>query len=244
MPTTNPHLPNFNWQIQPNNRHIYLRELTPEGSIIDSIEIADLIKENHTEWLPRLLAIAHSKIAPLSWKGKKRGAIPGGAQAEDFVSQAIEKTITGTRCFAPADGSDIKGSLFFHLDSVIDSLISHACESAENRKVRNTLSEEDPLSGSVIEIPVTQTPLDRLIDSNDEERYQIFLLTFVDFIDDDPQLKEAFQLFYDGTTPIEVAQKMKLTIEQTYQLRRKIKRRIEAFEIERKKIVVERRSTS
>lgn len=202
--------------------------------MIDSCEIADLIAKNHADWLPRLLAMAHAKIGFHTWKGR-RGGTPGNAEAEDFVSQAIEQTISGNRTFDPPESVVIDQALFKHLDDTIDSLISHAWESSENKKVRNILSEENSLTGNISEVPVHWTPLDSIIESEDEKRAQDILLGFIDFIDEDPLLKAAFELFLEGLKPDEVAKKLNLNSEQIYQVRRKLKRRIFSYSSERKK---------
>lgn len=208
--------------------------------MIDSCEIADLIAKNHADWLPRLLAMAHAKIGCHIWKGKW-GGTPGNAEAEDFVSQAIEQTICGTRTFDPPGSVAIDEALFKHLDGAIDSLISHAWDSSENKKVRNILSEESSSTGDVSEVPVHWTPLDSIIEAEDEKRAQEALLGFIDFIDEDPQLKAAFELFLEGLKPEEVAKKLKLTSEQIYQVRRKLKRRISSYSSERKKTAITER---
>jgi DNA-directed RNA polymerase specialized sigma24 family protein len=78
--------------------------------------------------VPRLLLLAMSRLRRMTWRGDRRGPPPGASEAEDFVNDAISKTIAGLRVWNPA-----ACTLFQHLAGVIVSDISHAAESSENR---------------------------------------------------------------------------------------------------------------
>lgn len=84
--------------------------------------------QNWEDLIPRLLLLAISRLRRMSWHGERRGAPPGAAEAEDFVNDAVSKTIAGIRIWNPS-----ACSLFQHLAGVIVSDISHAAQSAENR---------------------------------------------------------------------------------------------------------------
>jgi hypothetical protein len=74
----------------------------------------------------------------MSWHGERRGAPPGAAEAEDFVNDAVSKTIAGVRIWNPT-----ACSLFQHLAGVIVSDISHAAQSVENRATLRDSMPED-----------------------------------------------------------------------------------------------------
>jgi len=78
--------------------------------------------------VPRLLLLAISRLQRMTWRGQRRGPPPGAAEAEDFVNDAVSKTIAGVRIWNPE-----ACTLFQHLAGVIVSDISHAAESMENR---------------------------------------------------------------------------------------------------------------
>jgi len=78
--------------------------------------------------VPRLLLLAISRLQRMTWRGQRRGPPPGASEAEDFVNDAISKTIAGVRIWNPE-----ACTLFQHLAGVIVSDISHAAESMENR---------------------------------------------------------------------------------------------------------------
>jgi hypothetical protein len=84
--------------------------------------------QNWEDLIPRLLLLAISRLRRMSWHGERRGAPPGAAEAEDFVNDAVSKTIAGVRIWNPT-----ACSLFQHLAGVIVSDISHAAQSVENR---------------------------------------------------------------------------------------------------------------
>jgi hypothetical protein len=95
--------------------------------------------QNWEDLIPRLLLLAISRLRRMSWHGERRGAPPGAAEAEDFVNDAVSKTIAGIRIWNPT-----ACSLFQHLAGVIVSDISHAAQSAENRA---TLRDGGPPMG-------------------------------------------------------------------------------------------------
>jgi hypothetical protein len=78
--------------------------------------------------VPRLLLLAVSRLQRMTWRGQRRGPPPGAAEAEDFVNDAISKTIAGVRIWNPQ-----ACTLFQHLAGVVVSDISHAAGSMENR---------------------------------------------------------------------------------------------------------------
>src|ERR1700680_2402805 len=76
----------------------------------------------------RLLLVAAKKLKRLFWRGMRSGAPPGGKTAEDFVQDAIAKTLEGRRVW----NGDC--SLFEHLVGIISGDINHWVMSAENRR--------------------------------------------------------------------------------------------------------------
>ncbi len=94
------------------------------------------MRGRHIDWtaqdwedlVPRLLLLAVSRLSRMTWRGHRRGPTPGAAQAEDFVNDAIAKTMAGIRVWDPD-----RCTLFQHLAGAIVSDISHAAESFDNR---------------------------------------------------------------------------------------------------------------
>jgi hypothetical protein len=92
--------------------------------------------------MPRLLLLAASRLSRLRWRGTRSGA-PSIADAEDFVSEAITKTMGGVRVW-----NRDTCSLFQHLQGVIVSDINHAAESWDNRRMCNC-----PTAGDAMDRP-------------------------------------------------------------------------------------------
>ena len=88
----------------------------------------DWTAQDWEDLIPRLLLLAVSRLSRMTWRGRYRGPTPGAAQPEDFVNDAIAKTMAGTREWNPD-----RCTLFQHLAGAIVSDISHAAESADNR---------------------------------------------------------------------------------------------------------------
>lgn len=78
--------------------------------------------------VPRLLLLAMSRLARMTWRGQCNAINPGAAEAEDFVNEAIAKTMAGVRVW-----SRDTCTLFQHLAGIVVSDISHAATAAENR---------------------------------------------------------------------------------------------------------------
>jgi len=97
--------------------------------------------------VPRLLLLAVSRLRRMTWRGDRRGPPPGASEAEDFVHDAISKTIAGVRIWSPE-----ACTLFQHLTGVIVSDISHAAESAENRSTLRAATGDDPESGPALDV--------------------------------------------------------------------------------------------
>jgi hypothetical protein len=114
-----------------------IRSIAPAGKSTDvdaSIPLPGSIDWAAVDWddlVPRLLLLAMSRLARMTWRGwRSQGGsmLPGAADAEDFVNEAIAKTMAGVRVWSP-DAC----TLFQHLAGVVVSDISHAATAAENR---------------------------------------------------------------------------------------------------------------
>jgi hypothetical protein len=97
--------------------------------------------------VPRLLLLAVSRLRRMTWRGQRRGPPPGAAEAEDFVNDAISKTIAGVRIWNPE-----ACTLFQHLAGVIVSDISHAAGSMENRTTLREAAGNDPGTSLIADV--------------------------------------------------------------------------------------------
>ena len=96
----------------------------------------DWATQDWDDLVPRLLLLAVSRLYRMTWRGRAGEAPPGAAEAEDYVNDAISKSIAGVRVWNPDNCT-----LFQHLAGVIVSDVSHAAESMENR---TTAPPSDP----------------------------------------------------------------------------------------------------
>ncbi len=83
----------------------------------------DWTAQDWEDLMPRLLLLAGSRLA-------RRGKAPSMAEAEDFVHDAITKTMSGVRVWNRA-----ACTLFEHLAGVIVSDVSHSSASLERRVI-------------------------------------------------------------------------------------------------------------
>ena len=82
--------------------------------------------QNWQDLVPRLLLYTRGILARKVWYGLWAGPPPAGKEAEDFVMEAIKRTISGRRQWR----QDV--DLYWHLVGVIRSLVYHAGNEVEN----------------------------------------------------------------------------------------------------------------
>lgn len=115
----------------------------------------DWAAQDWDDLVPRLMLLAVSRLYRMTWRGRAGEAPPGAAEAEDFVNDAISKTISGVRVWNPNNCT-----LFQHLAGVVVSDIGHAARSVENR---STL-------GPPADPPGDRWPPDPAFDGPDQEQ--------------------------------------------------------------------------
>jgi hypothetical protein len=115
----------------------------------------DWAAQDWDDLVPRLLLLAVSRLYRMTWRGRAGEAPPGAAEAEDYVNDAISKTIAGVRVWNPDNCT-----LFQHLAGVVVSDIGHAARSMENRTT--VAPPKDP--------PGDRWPPDPADDAPDPER--------------------------------------------------------------------------
>lgn len=171
--------------------------------------------------VPRLLLLAMSRLSRMTWRGRWNASPPGAAEAEDFVNDAIAKTIAGVRVW-PED----KCTLFQHLAGVVVSDISHAAEAAENKLTRaRDVRADHP----------EDWPPDRADDRPDQEQQVLWrseqrrLLGYLDEVD--PKLAQMAELILiedvDGSA--ELADRLDCTTNEVANLRKRMKRALRVY---------------
>lgn len=171
--------------------------------------------------VPRLLLLAMSRLSRMTWRGRRDAVPPGAASAEDFVNDAIAKTLAGVRAW-PKD----KCTLFQHLAGVVVSDISHAAEAAENRLTLADDGRTDRTAG---------WPPDRADDRLDQEQRMLWrseqrrLLGHLDEVD--PRLAQLAELILieDIDRSAELAERLDCSINEIANLRRRLKRALRIF---------------
>jgi hypothetical protein len=173
--------------------------------------------------VPRLLLLAVSRLRRMTWRGDRRGPPPGASEAEDFVNEAISKTIAGVRIWTPE-----ACTLFQHLAGVIVSDISHAAESAENRSTLRTASGGE--SGAVVLDIGDETPDQEAVAVWRSEQRR--LLEHLECAD--PALKEmaALMLTQDMQETADLSRALAIAPAEVANRRKRLKRAVRAYLIE------------
>lgn len=93
------------------------------GNVPDQDPSIDWSAQDWEDFIPRLLRLAARRLSLLAWQNVEIDDRSGSYQPEDFVNDAVEKTISGVRKWRPS-----RCTLFEHLAGVVASSISHAAE--------------------------------------------------------------------------------------------------------------------
>ena len=171
--------------------------------------------------VPRLLLLAMSRLSRMTWRGRRNATPPGASEAEDFVNDAIAKTMAGVRVWREANCT-----LFQHLAGIVVSDISHAATAFENRM---TLADDGQLEGE------EGWPPDRADDRPGQEDQALWRSEqrrlFAHLDQTDPKLRTLAELMLlddiDGSA--ELAAKLDCSTSDIANLRKRLKRAVHAF---------------
>lgn len=120
-----------------------IRPVASSGMDMDQGNVAvDWSAVDWDDLVPRLLLLAMSRLARMTWRGQRGSIAPGAAEAEDFVNDAIAKTMDGVRIWSKSTCT-----LFQHLAGIVVSDISHAATAAENRLTLADDGRTEPKGG-------------------------------------------------------------------------------------------------
>jgi hypothetical protein len=123
----------------------------------------------------RLTAYATWKARNLRWRTGRTDLLAGGKTPEDIAADAILKVLGGDRVWDPDHGP-----LLPYLEGVVDSLISHLAESADNRIQERWSEAHDAADDEPAAVDPEQR-IDRLRAALIDDRQQA-LLAIVDAI--------------------------------------------------------------
>jgi DNA-directed RNA polymerase specialized sigma24 family protein len=168
--------------------------------------------------VPRLLLLALSRLQRMRWRGGRRSSPPGAAEAEDFVNDAISKTMAGVRAWDPG-----ACTLFQHLAGIVVSDISHAAGSADNRLTASGLESGDG------------TPIDVEDRTPDQEAAALWrseqrrLLAHLDGVD--PALRQMAELMlvHDLNETEDLRLRLGIPAAEVANRRKRLKRAIRAY---------------
>ena len=171
--------------------------------------------------VPRLLLLAVSRLQRMTWRGQRRGPAPGAAEAEDFVNDAISKTIAGVRIWNPE-----ACTLFQHLAGVIVSDISHAAESLENRTTLREMAGSDASVSLIADIGDDAPGQEEAAVWRSEQRR---LLAHLDRVDPALRAMAELMLVQDMQETADLSQAMAVPPAEVANRRKRLKRAVRAY---------------
>ncbi len=171
-------------------------------------DISQAISEvDWDDWWPRLVLYAEGKMNARQWTSVVE-AKELGVEADDIVMLAIEKALSGRRRWYPE-----KMSLFDFLCAVTSSEISNFFQKAENRYFHSSNTNKIESTSATPESALSKS-----------EQVDKMLKMFKD----DKLLFEVAKLMIDGVDkPSTIALALKIDVETVYNIRRRLRRRIQ-----------------
>jgi hypothetical protein len=200
--------------------------------------------------IDRLALHAARKLGRHHWQGVRGGPVPGGLEVLDFVYNAIQKTLIAVQCDTGGRKWDpvTQPDLFKHLRSVIDSDISCAVNSWQNRYFRSetTLDGFGPEGGRFRFVDFSPSeapdPAECCMAAEQECMCERVLRAFYHFLADDPELEKIFDLMREGVFKAEdQARRLEVSSEAIYNLRKQMGRRFIEFQKQNKALLSEAR---
>ncbi len=180
----------------------------------------DWTAQDWEDLVPRLLLLAVSRLSRMTWRGRRWGPTPGAAGPEDFVNDAIAKTMAGIRIWDPD-----RCTLFQHLAGAIVSDISHAAESSDNRMTVSAAAAPDD----------ADWPPDAADDGPDPEQavmWQSEQRRLIDHLEGvDPMLARmaTCMLLEDRRETADLCMALDVAPSEVANLRKRLKRAVRAF---------------
>lgn len=185
--------------------------------------------------IARLVYYAVHKARRLSWQGVRDGHLPGGKEAADVVSQAIEAVLSGTRGWQPAQQPD----LFAHLRGIVDSMLHHLATGAENQHVRAQPLTTDGRRDHHTDLPDPgASPAEMVLQVEEARVAEAVFWGFYASVDEEPLLQHILRCLVDGVdTPAAMAVRLGVTPRAIYNARKKLQRRWRAYAVARAQVV-------
>lgn len=180
----------------------------------------DWAAQDWDDLVPRLLLLAISRLYRMTWRGRAGEPPPGATQAEDFVNDAISKTIAGVRLWNPENCT-----LFQHLAGVVVSDINHAAESVENRTT--AAAPNDPVGDRWPPDPADDAPnQERTAEWRSEQRR---LLEHLRRIDADLARMAELMLVHDLQETDALGRELGVSAAEIANRRKRLKRAVRAY---------------
>lgn len=198
------------------------------------------------ETIPKLIAYASKKSRRLFWRSIYGGHLPEGKEVVDIVQQAIEKVLSGQRNWDP----DANPDFFMYLKGIVDSDLNHLADSEENRLTRSetklvsgTNCEGDQNEISFFDLKPSEqpNPVEALLQLENEDLAYKFVWDFHESLADKPRLQKIVECMLDDIDkPADIAEQMGENVNEIYNARKQLQRRLGEYRNKEMKLRLER----
>lgn len=188
--------------------------------------------------VPRLVKYARGEMGRRVWQGVFGGTAPGGKQAYDLVTTAVEKLFDGRRAWDPETQPD----LFVHLQGIVDSDMGHLARSLGNKLTLRAMGRPVGSEDAVEDFP---DPMDEFASSTpspeavtllreQEQLSEDFLLELDGSLQGEPELQRIVEAIVDGAEKsAEIAEEAGITPKAVYNARKRLQRKLDEFRKQR-----------
>lgn len=190
--------------------------------------MASIPELSDDEWLrlfERLTHYADRKLIRLNWRGMRgsQGGRPaGGVQAEDLAQQAIIDLIQGNRVWDKERQPD----LLKHLQSVVDSKVSHLVQRVENRStVRIGSTADTEVLSPAYDVPSRElNPADVVASREEEKRFRAAIY---EALASDEHAYKFLECLEAGLEYQEIAEYLDITAADVNNIKKRLCRKVE-----------------
>ncbi len=178
--------------------------------------------------LLRLYLYTRNRLTRMFWRGQRRGQIPGGWEAEDFIQAAIKKALSQDRIWKPEENT-----LFEFLKNIISSDINNLAEKVENKiESRAAMTPEDTdrhiVSISDLQVERSDWPDAYLL--KEQEKYERELIK--EQVGDNPLDQAIIKVVIENglSRSAEIAEELGVHISEVYKAKKRLRRKCQSLQ--------------
>ena len=173
--------------------------------------------------LLRLYLYTRNRLTRMFWRGQRKGQIPGGLEAEDFIQTAIKKALGRDRIWKPEEST-----LFEFLKNIISSDINNLAEKVENKiesRAAVTPGETDGHTVNISDLQAGRSDWPDICLLKEQETYERELIQSQ--VGDNPLDQAIIRVVIENglSRSADIAAELGVPVSEIYKAKRRIRRK-------------------